>query len=172
MLFLIVNPDIELKLHKMKKILWLIVVIVFIAFVVAQFFRPEKNNGEITSDHILRQENIPEDVRVILTNSCLDCHSNTTNYQWFHHVVPVTWMINDHITEGKDELNFSDWGKLDAFSKMDALDEMCEEVEKGNMPIKSYAAIHSKARLSEEEKKILCDWTSNLTQELMAASVQ
>ena len=156
----------------MKKILWAVIAVIVAAFIVSQFFRPDKNSAEITDDHILQQENIPEEVKEVLTNACLDCHSNTTNYQWFHHIVPVAWMINDHITEGKDELNLSEWGKLDAFSKMDALDEMCEEVEKGSMPIKSYTVIHSKARLSEEEKKVLCDWTKRLTEELMAASVK
>lgn len=155
----------------MKKILWIIVVILFVGFVVAQFFQPEKNSAEITADHILRQETIPENVQVILKNACLDCHSNTTDYLWFHHIAPVSWMINDHIVNGKDELNLSEWGQSDVFSKMDMLDEMCEEVEDGNMPLKSYRTIHTKARLSEEEKKILCDWSEKLTQELMAASV-
>lgn len=157
---------------RIKKIFWVTVTILFIAFIAAQFFRPEKNNGAVTAIHILQQENIPENVQVVLKNACLDCHSNTTNYLWFHHIVPVTWLINAHIVEGKGELNLSEWEKMDVYKKMNVLDEMCEEVEKGNMPIKSYTLIHSKARLSEEEKKLLCDWTGQLIEELMTVSAQ
>lgn len=155
----------------MKRIFLIIALLVIVIFIGAQFFQPEKNLGEINSSHILKQENVPEQVKTILTNSCLDCHSNTTNYLWFHNIAPVAWMVNDHIVEGKDELNFSEWGEMDAYSKMDALDEMCEEVEKGKMPIKSYTIIHAKAKMSDADKKLLCDWAEKRTKELMAASV-
>lgn len=156
----------------MKKILWAVVVILFLAFITIQFFRPEKNNAEITENHLLRQEEIPENVQVVLKNACLDCHSSTTNYLWFHHIQPVAWMINNHIVNGKDELNLSEWGKMDAFDKMDVLDEMCQEVEDGTMPIKSYRIIHSKANLSDEEVKLLCNWSKKLTDELMRKATE
>jgi len=155
----------------MKRIVLIVVGVLVVVFIIAQFFRPAQNNSEINAEHILKNENIPPKVQTVLENSCLDCHSNTTQYLWFHHIVPVAWMINGHIEDGKEELNLSDWRSLDAFSKMDALDEMCEEVEKKNMPLKSYAAIHPKARLNDEERKLLCDWMEKRIEELMAEAV-
>ncbi|MFW6310315.1 MAG: heme-binding domain-containing protein [Prolixibacteraceae bacterium] len=152
----------------MKKILWIVITVLFLAFIAIQFFRPEKNNAEITDSHILKQETIPQDVQVVLKNACLDCHSNTTNYLWFHHIQPVAWLINDHIKEGKNELNLSHWGGMDAFKKMDVLDEMCQEVEEGTMPLQSYRLIHSKANLSDGEIDLLCKWSENLIEKLMA----
>ena len=156
----------------MKKIVLAVVIILFLVFVTIQFFRPEKNSAEVTENHILKQEKIPENVQVVLKNACLDCHSNTTNYLWFHHIQPVAWMINDHIVDGKDELNLSNWGEMDAFDQMDALDEMCQEVEEGTMPLKSYRLIHSKANLSETEVDLLCEWSKNLTDELMRKATE
>lgn len=155
----------------MKKVLKILVLIILVGIIAIQFFQPEKNIEELNENHILKHEKISENVKEILTNACLDCHSNNTDYKWFHHTVPVAWMINKHIIEGKDELNLSEWGKMDIFDKMDALDEMCEEVEKGEMPLKSYTAIHSDARLSEEDKKVLCDWTEKLAEELMSKAI-
>jgi hypothetical protein len=126
---------------------------------------------EITDQHILRQETIPENVQVILKNACLDCHSNQTNYLWYDKISPASWFVYKHIVNAKEDLNFSDWGQMDAYAKMDALDEMCEEVEKGNMPLKSYTALHAKAKLSDEEKKLLCDWSEKLIEKFMKQSV-
>ena len=156
----------------MKRLIKILILIFLILFIAVQFFQPEKNSAKITNDHILRQENIPANVQVILKNACLDCHSSTTNYLWFHRVVPVAWMINSHIKDGKDEMNLSEWGQLDDFKKMDLLDEMCDEVEKGKMPLKQYRLIHAKARLNEEEKKALCDWSEKLIQELLKRSAK
>ena len=87
----------------LKKILLLFV----IAFIIIQFFRPEKNiSAAATSTHISKIFPVTDDVSQILSNSCYDCHSNNTRYPWYNKIQPVAWWMNDHIDEGKDELNF------------------------------------------------------------------
>lgn len=152
----------------MKKIILYATVILIVAFVVFQFFRPELNQEEISDQHIIKQENIPENIREILQNSCLDCHSNNTRYLWFHRVSPVSWMINNHVVDGKAELNLSEWGQMDVFDKIEILDEMCSEIRGGKMPLKSYTLIHHDARLSKEQVDDLCAWTKKLSDELMS----
>jgi len=72
-----------------------------IAFIVIQFFQPEKNVGEITQNHIFKQEQLPENVQQTFQNACMDCHSNNTNYPWYNKIAPVSWMLKKHGTEGK-----------------------------------------------------------------------
>ncbi len=93
----------------MRKILKIIIVVLLVAFVVIQFHQPEKNSGDLSSNHIFVTEQIPENVKTSIMNACMDCHSNQTNYLWYHKLAPVSWMVNKHITEGKKELNFSEW---------------------------------------------------------------
>lgn len=135
---------------------------------VIQFFQPERNSSEDFSNHLFKTENIPENIKVIFQNACLDCHSNQTNYLWYHKMAPVSWMIDKHIQEGKDELNLSDWGQFDIFDKIGTLEEICQEVERNKMPLKSYEAIHKKAKLTEKQKAELCAWTEKLGLELLA----
>lgn len=139
-------------------------------FVVAQFFQPEKNYTEQTEQHILESENVPGNIETMLTNSCLDCHSNQTNYLWFHKVAPVSWFINNHIVEGKKELNLSEWGQQDVFDKLGILEDMVEEVEEGNMPLKEYVWMHPDAKMGEEEIAQLKEWSQKLSEELMQKS--
>jgi hypothetical protein len=154
----------------MRKIYKYIIILFVAAMIIGQFFRPQKNLGTVTPEHIFEQEKLPPEIKTMITNSCLDCHSNHTNYLWYHKIAPVSWMINNHIVEGKKKLNFSEWGKLNAFDKIGILGKICDEVEDGDMPIKPYTLMHKKARLSEEEKGVLCAWTEKLSEEVLARS--
>lgn len=152
----------------MRKIIRIFFLVLLVAFIVAQFFRPEKNINEASENSILTLHTVPEDIAGILKNSCFDCHSNNTTYHWYHNISPASWMVADHIQEGKKELNFSEWGNMDVYSKITKLEEMCQESEHRKMPLKSYLLIHHKAKLSDKQIATLCDWTTKLSEELLA----
>jgi len=46
-------------------------------------------------------------VGAILDRSCQDCHSNHTNWPWYRHVAPVSWIVSKHVSEGREMLDFS-----------------------------------------------------------------
>ena len=73
------------------------------AFIVAQFFQPEKNLREGPQDHdIMATLDVPEQVEALLKNSCYDCHSNHTRYPWYNKISPVSWYLSKHIEAGKE----------------------------------------------------------------------
>jgi hypothetical protein len=152
----------------MRKIIKYIIIFLAVAMIIGQFFRPAKNLGTVTSADIFQQEKLPPEIKTMITNSCLDCHSNHTNYLWYHEIAPVSWLVSSDIHDGKSKLNFSEWGKLSAFDKIGILSKICDEVKDGDMPIKPYTIMHKKARLSKEEKGILCAWTEKLSEEVLA----
>ncbi|MGQ7869794.1 heme-binding domain-containing protein [Sunxiuqinia sp. sy24] len=145
----------------------LILLLFIVGLVVIQFFQPEKNQGTVGANHLLTSEQVPDDISQLLTNACLDCHSNQTDYLWYHQFAPVSWFINDHIVEGKSELNLSNWKTLEVLDQIAALEDIAKEVDHGKMPLKSYAAVHSKARLSEEETKALVAWANDFSERLL-----
>ena len=95
----------------------------------------------------------------IFERSCNDCHSNKTTWPWYRNVAPVSWWVIDHVNHGRSHLNYSEWAKLKPADQKKTLQEICDEVTDGKMPLPSYLPMHPKARLSEEDKKIICDWT-------------
>lgn len=151
----------------MKKFFRITFIVLLAVLVVIQFFRPEKNQGEITGMHLFEQDQVPDDIKILLKNACLDCHSNQTTYLWYHHISPVSWLINNHITEGKSELNLSEWGNMEPLDQIGALEKMSREIKSGEMPLKSYVLIHSKAKLSDEQKEQFYSWAENLSEELL-----
>ena len=151
----------------MKKYFRIIFVILVALFVFIQFFQPERNRGEITAAHLMEQEMLDDEIKTVLKNACLDCHSNQTTYLWYHKIAPVSWMINDHITEGKKEMNLSEWGNWEPLDQIGALDKMAEEIESGEMPLKPYVLMHPKAKLTEEQKEQFYAWAEKLSEELL-----
>ena len=58
-----------------------------------------------------------------------------------------------HVDDGRDELNFSEWGE----EQRDSAAEAAETVRDGEMPPWDYALAHPRVRLSGPEKRELVD---------------
>ena len=144
----------------MKKTLKIVAGVLFIAFVIAQFIRPNRTAPPVVQAETLESATaIPENVSSILARSCNDCHTNNTNYPWYSNVTPFNWLLAHHIEDGRRSLNFSVWNIYEPARKRRKLDQICEQIMDGEMPLPSYLWIHLSAKLSPGELKTLCDWT-------------
>ncbi|HEX8250758.1 MAG TPA: heme-binding domain-containing protein [Pyrinomonadaceae bacterium] len=144
----------------MKRILKIIAVVLFLGFIVIQFIRPDMTNPPVVAEQTLEASTrIPENVKMILSRSCADCHTHNTVYPWYAQISPFSWGLAFHIDDGRAHLNFSEWSKLEDRRKKRKLEEVCEQVETREMPLPSYLWIHTDAGMSDEEIRILCDWT-------------
>lgn len=146
----------------------IIFIILILLLIVAQFFQPEKNSGEIDNNDLFSYiSDIPDDIGSIIKTSCYDCHSNQTNYPWYSRISPLSWYLNKHIESGKHELNFSEYGDLSLREKLKVLQEVCEVVEEGSMPLKSYLLIHEEAKLTGNDVELLCSWIESESERIL-----
>jgi mono/diheme cytochrome c family protein len=83
--------------------------------------------------------------RELARRACFDCHSNETQWPWYSNIAPLSWLIQRDVDEGRDELNWSEWGS-DGEG-----DESAETVIEGSMPPSTYSLLHPEARLSDQE---------------------
>lgn len=130
-----------------------------VLLVLIQLIRVDTTNPDVdgVNDYSI-VTNAPDEISDLLKNSCYDCHSNETRHPWYSNIAPVSWMLKNHIDEGREHVNFSEWGNY-SFKKKMALQEECmEELEKDKMPLKSYTMIHSNAELSANDKAVLIKW--------------
>jgi hypothetical protein len=133
--------------------------LLLLAFIIIQFFRPEKNKAEgMSKKDISTLYPVPQDVQAILKTSCFDCHSNNTVYPWYAEVQPFGWWLNEHILDGKKDLNFSEFAGYRIRKQYRKLEEINELVEKDAMPLNSYLWIHKDARLNAQQKQTLTKW--------------
>lgn len=142
-----------------KKILLLLLV----TFVIAQFFRPEKNEGDMASiNAFLAETNPPEGVKLILKETCYDCHSDVTKYPWYNNITPVNYWLAEHVNDGKKHFNVSKWEGSSLKRKDHKFEELIEMVEEKEMPLNSYTWTHSKAKLTDVQIASVIDWAKKV----------
>lgn len=102
----------------------------------------------------------------IFKTSCFNCHSNNTNYPWYNKIQPVAWILEDHIAEGKEELNFNEFGSYSIRRQKSKLKSMASQIDDDEMPLSSYTLIHKEAKLSDEDKDKVLTWIDKMIEDL------
>lgn len=131
------------------------------SFIFIQFFRVQPNiSEEVSGNDFLKQNpGMPEQMQETFKRSCYDCHSNNTDYPWYAYVAPFSWVIDQHIRNGKHELNFSEYAQLDKKHKIAILDEICESISDTSMPPANYLMLNKDAALDFDDITAICDWS-------------
>lgn len=146
-----------------------ILIILLLGLIGLQFFSgkaPEvrmENPGDLIAN-----EAIEGPVADLLRAACYDCHSMETKYPWYTKVSPVNGVIFQHINEGREELNFSEWTSMPKRTQIRKLKEVAEELEEGEMPLASYTWIHSEAKLTDEQRQSLISWAESLSNSILS----
>ena len=149
------------------KIVKIIAGIFLVALVLIQFIPVDYNqNDTVPQTDFMVVHKVPEAIQKKIQVSCYDCHSNNTQYPWYNRVQPVAWFLEDHIKEGKAELNFNEWDSLSSRRKASKLRSIIKQIESGEMPLDSYTLIHRDAKFSKEETEEIINWVTQLKDSL------
>jgi hypothetical protein len=143
----------------MKKALKWIGISLVVLLVVSQAIRPAKTNPAVDETQTMEANtHMSPEVATIMERACSNCHSSRTTWPWYSQVAPVSWFIVSDVNDARRKWSLSDWGTYKPDKKASKLQEICEQVEQGEMPLESYVLIHPTAKLSESDKQLLCDW--------------
>ncbi len=142
----------------MKKVLLGLLVVL----ILMQFIRPEKNESKNEMNAMSTVMEIPIEVTKIIQTSCADCHSNSTKYPWYSEIAPASWFLAQHVNEGKEHLNFSEWAAYNKDQKSHIIKNIKEVLNDREMPLKSYLWIHKESKLTENQYQILYDWANSI----------
>lgn len=100
----------------------------------------------------------PPEVYQVLERACFDCHSNKTEWPWYSYIAPVSWLVARHVSRGREEMNFSEWNKLGPGKQAHKISECWELVEEAAMPLPAYVRMHTDARLTDSDKRLIYEW--------------
>jgi len=136
---------------------WLLILLV--VFILIQLIRPARNqSGQVLQTDITKTYAVPSNVKSMLEVACYDCHSNNTHYPWYANIQPVGWWLAKHVKDGKEDLNFSEFGSYSLKRQKNKLRSIENSIKDDDMPLTSYTLIHKNARLTNEEKTQITDW--------------
>lgn len=145
-------------MRKLNIIGWLSVIVVAVVLAI-QVIPVERNVSTVPPGQSFEKtEKVPANVAAILKVSCYDCHSNNTRYPWYSVLQPGAWFMAQHIKKGRDELNFDEFNNYSKRRKKAKIKSIISQIEKDEMPLKSYRMMHGNARLSADKKKELLDF--------------
>ena len=140
-----------------------IFVLGLIIFLLIQFYQPARNldYGQVLPTHFNKIYAVPSDVESILRASCYDCHSNNTEYPWYSYIQPARIILDNHIKEGKENLNFSTFGDYSQRKQGNKVERIVKQIKSDEMPLATYTRMHKNAILSQENKRLLITWMEN-----------
>jgi heme-binding protein len=143
----------------MLKVLKIVSALLFLLFAGAQFVKPERTNPPAIAGQSLEERaRVPPEVAGVLKRSCMDCHSNRTDWPWYSNVAPASWFVIDHVNHGRRHMNFSKWGEYDRRDAIEHLNGICATAKAGSMPLDSYTLVHRSAQLTPADVQTLCGW--------------
>jgi len=98
-------------------------------------------------------DGFPEEVGAILTSSCFGCHNAEARSE-----------------DAKKAVQFDAWDDYRVTKKIGILGKMGEVIEEGKMPPKKYLENNPDKKLTEDQQKLLLDWTKKESERLMQAN--
>ncbi len=151
----------------MKKKFRIILIVLIGVFVVLQIIPSGMPDNEpVEGEDLFELVNVPVETEGLLRAACYDCHSQEAKFPWYSKVAPVSWLVARDINFGRENLDFSHWGKLNKRERIGALGEISDEVENGDMPMPIYITLHPEADLTEEQRDAIIQWTEDAAEEL------
>ena len=99
------------------------------------------------------------ETRALAVDACFDCHSNETVWPWYSNVAPVSWLLGRDVSEGRANLNFSEWAVSNGTGgeKKGKWNYIEDVIRSGKMPKPIYVIQHPEAKLTDVEKEQLIE---------------
>lgn len=135
---------------------------------VVQFYRPKDLEYQASQKDLT---NVPKEVNDILRNSCFACHSNENRLNWYDKITPANIIVNSHIEDGRKALNFSNWDSLEKPQQNATLYYSFNKILSGEMPLASYTAVHTEAKLNSTDINVLKNYITTLAPRNAAIAV-
>jgi hypothetical protein len=80
----------------------------------------------------------------------------------------MAWVMAGHVKNGKQNLNFSEFGSYSNRKQANKLRAIATTMKDGSMPISSYTLMHTDAKLNKEDKELISDWATKTRDSLLS----
>lgn len=110
---------------------------------------------------ILREAQIDPETLGIVQRACQNCHSQNTEWPWYSHVAPVSWLLARDVQQARLHMNLSQWQDYSTDERLRLLSAIGSAARNREMPPQRYLLLHPEARLSDGERQQIYRWTRN-----------
>ena len=116
---------------------------------------------EPTGNHetILPDAQVDPETLVLFERACQNCHSERTEWPWYSHVAPMSWLIARDVQQARSHMNLSRWQEYSTDDRLELLSKIGSVVRNREMPKQRYLLLHPEARLTDKERQQIYEWT-------------
>ena len=112
-----------------------------------------------TQEAVLRDAQIEPEALALFERACQNCHSERTEWPWYSHVAPMSWLIARDVQQARSHMNLSRWQEYSTDERLGLLSEIGSAVRNREMPKQRYLLLHPEARLTDRERLQIYEWT-------------
>jgi hypothetical protein len=153
----------------LKKVLVAVGAAAIVALVGGSLIHPFGTPGlPASSQTILGEAQIDPETLAIVQRACRNCHSQQTEWPWYSHVAPVSWLLARDVQQARLHMNLSQWQDYSADDRLRLLSEIGSAVRNREMPVQRYVLLHPEARLTDIERQQIYRWTRTERSRLVA----
>jgi heme-binding protein len=119
---------------------------------------------------LLPGADVPPSVADVFAHACVNCHSEKTQWPWYSHLAPVSWLVENDVKHAREHLNLSRWDGLPEAEQRMLLTAIATVIENREMPPHKYVVFHPEARLSADDSIQVIEWTRAERRRLRASA--
>jgi hypothetical protein len=130
---------------------------------------PREVSGRASAT-LLPGADVPPPVADMFGHACVNCHSEKTQWPWYSHLAPVSWLVENDVKHAREHLNLSRWDGLQEVDQRMLLTAIATVIENREMPPHRYVVFHPEAKLSAEDSARVIEWTRAERRRLRASA--
>jgi len=124
------------------------------------FVHPFGNAKMAHSDErLMSTAHIDPPVLAVMQRSCQNCHSEKTEWPWYSHAAPISWLIERDVQSGRSQWNMSKWEQYSLEDREQILSKIGPMVRNRKMPLPQYLFLHPEAKLSDADVDLIYQWS-------------
>ena len=121
---------------------------------------------------IFREAQIDPGTLALVQRACQNCHSQNTEWPWYSHVAPVSWLLARDVQQARSHMNLSQWQDYSTDDRLRLLSAIGSAVRNHVMPPQRYLLLHPEARLNGEERQEIYRWTRTERRRISSSQAQ
>lgn len=134
--------------------------LLFVLSLALAFVHPFGNARLAHSDYrLMNTAQIDPGVLVVIKRSCQNCHSERTEWPWYSHAAPISWLIERDVQGGRSQWNMSRWERYSVEDREQSLSKIGSMVRNRKMPLPQYLFLHPEAKLSDADVDLIYRWS-------------
>ena len=125
-----------------------------------------------SGDQLMSTAQVDAPVFAVMQRACQNCHSEKTEWPWYSHAAPISWLVERDVQGGRGQWDMSKWDQYSIEDREQILSKIGPMVRNRKMPLPQYLFLHPEAKLSDADVDLIYQWSRSERKRLKSEASQ